>query len=118
MNCRLCKRKFFGRKDKQFCSIECKNEYHTKLRKATKEATISTDKILHRNRSIILEIMGKREKKKEILRETLVQKNFKFNYHTGSYRNALGKEYKIIYDFAWMEFSKGKVLIIRRESVG
>lgn len=118
LRCRLCKRTFRGRKDKKFCSIQCKNDYHTQLRKATKEATKSTDKILHRNRSIILEIMGNRSKKKEIPTEVLANKNFKFNYHTGTYENAKGKRYHIIYDFAWMEFSRGKVLIIRRDTIG
>lgn len=114
-HCRLCKTSFYGRKDKLFCSIQCKNEYHTRLRRATNEATKSTDKILHRNRSILLEIMGKQLQKKEIRREELINRNFKFNYHTGSYRNANGKEYKIVYDFAWMEFSDGEILIKRRK---
>jgi len=37
----------------------CKIYYHHQLRKVTKEATRHIDEILHRNRSIRLEIMGK-----------------------------------------------------------
>lgn len=113
-NCTLCKKEIVGRKDKRFCSINCKNEYHSRLRQATKEATIPIDKILHRNRSILLEIMGKNEKQKKVPRHILDQKKFNIRYMTGFFENAQGKRYHIVYDFAWMEFSDGEVLIKRR----
>jgi len=58
--------------------------------------------------------MGKNTNQKTISREVLDQKNFKFDYMTGYYENAQGKRYHIVYDFAWMAFKDGRILIVRR----
>jgi hypothetical protein len=38
MKCKICSKILVGRSDKLFCSLRCKNYYHTNLRKATKIA--------------------------------------------------------------------------------
>lgn len=110
----MCTSKLVGRSDKLFCSASCKAIYHKKLKAVTNTATQKVDSILHRNRSILLELMGKNIKQKQVAIDILVKKNFKFDYCTGIYENAQGKRYTIVYDFAWMKFSNGKILIIRR----
>ena len=112
--CRLCKKPFSGRSDKIFCTPVCKAIYHRKLNFATHLASFETDKILHRNRSILLEVMGKHKKQKLVESIVLERKKFRFNYMTGLYENVKGKRYHIVYDFSWMKFSNGKVLILRR----
>ena len=77
--CRMCKKQLVGRSDKMFCKIYCKNEYHFKLRAATTKASKNIDFILHRNRSILLELTGKNTFQKKIPRLILEKKNFKFN---------------------------------------
>jgi hypothetical protein len=115
-NCRLCKKEFSGRSDKIFCSIECKNDYHVRLRQATHKACIPIDRILHRNRSILLEIMGKNSSQKKVKKTILDKKKFNYSYCTGFHINKHNKTYRNIYDFAWMEFSDGEILIIRRST--
>ena len=110
----MCKTPLRGRSDKIFCSIYCKNEYHLKLRRATAKIVKETDKILHRNRSILLEILGKNKTQKKIDRLILEKKKFRFNYFTGTYVNRRGKTYHYVYDFAWMSFSDQEVLIVRK----
>ena len=112
--CKMCKSPFRGRSDKQYCSVACKSTYHYRLRQVTDSATYATDAILHRNRSILLEVMGKHSKQKTIESVVLEKKKFRFNFMTGYYENARGKRYHIVYDFAWMKFSDGRILIIRR----
>jgi len=112
--CRLCKKSFSGRIDKIFCSIACKNDYHVRLRRATAKATKSVDTILHRNRSILLELLGKRTKKLKTNRYELEKKNFHFNYITGYSINKKGKTYHHVYDFSFMTFSDETILIVRR----
>ena len=114
--CRLCKAPVKGRSDKIFCTLACKNEYHLRLRRATAKAVVETDKILHRNRSILLEVMGKNSTQKKIPKTTLDKKKFNPTYMTGFYINKQDKTYYLIYDFAWMEFSSGEVLIIRQSN--
>lgn len=115
MKCKVCLSEFTGRKDKIFCSIKCKNDYHVTLRSATKETAYPLDRILHRNRSILLEIMGPKASKKIVKRLELVRKKFQFKFLTHYNINHKGKTYHHIYDFAWMEFSDDEVLIIRQK---
>ncbi len=113
--CKICSTKIVGRKDKLFCSIRCKNYYHVNLRRVTKIATLKIDRILHRNRSILLEIMGKNTIQKKVNRILLEQKKFRFKYHTHSHINSKGKTYHWVYDFAWMSFSDDTILITRKK---
>jgi predicted nucleic acid-binding Zn ribbon protein len=114
--CKICSKQISGRIDKKFCSTKCKNYYHTNLRKVTAKAVIQIDVILHRNRSILLEILGKNKAQLKVERIILDQKKFNFKYHTHFQINSAGKTYYYVYDFAWMEFSDNEVLIVRRKS--
>lgn len=113
--CKMCNVPITGRSDKIFCSPNCKTEYHYKLRKATAKEVVEINKILARNRSILLEILGKNNKQKKIPRLMLDRKKFNFKYHTHLTRNIKGKLYFYCYDIAWMEFSDNEVLIIKRK---
>jgi hypothetical protein len=114
MKCKICKSALIGRKDKLFCSIKCKNQYHKKLRAVTKIAVKNIDIILHRNRSILLEVMGKKKIQLKVNRMILEKKKFRFKYHTHFHINSKNKMYHHLYDFAWMEFSDDEILIIRK----
>ena len=114
VKCKICSKLIIGRKGKLFCSLRCKNYYHTNLRRVTFEASQKIDEILHRNRSILLEVMGKNSTSKQIPRLVLEQKKFRFNYHTHSIVNKHGKTYHWVYDFAWMSFSDDTILIIKK----
>jgi hypothetical protein len=115
MKCKVCENIIIGRKGKIFCSLRCKNIYHLTLRAVTNEVAYPLDRILHRNRSILLEIMGPGLHKKKILRSELVKKHFQFRFMTHYDINSKGKMYHHIYDFSWMEFSDDEVLIIRQK---
>ena len=110
-NCKLCKSNFIGRTGKVFCSVKCKSEYSYKLKLATSIATGRIDKILHRNRSILLEILGKKRSNMKIDRAVLDKKKFHFNYITHNHINNQGKVVNYVYDFSWMIFSDQEVLI-------
>ncbi|MEO1438161.1 MAG: hypothetical protein AAFV80_21645, partial [Bacteroidota bacterium] len=112
--CKVCPKPVKGRTDKIFCSLTCKNYYHVNLRRVTNIATKDIDKILHRNRSILLEIMGKKIKRKMVHRSFLDQKKFNFDFQTGQYTNAQSKTYHLVYDFAWMPFHNATILITRQ----
>lgn len=112
--CKICKKPLKGRTDKVFCSKRCKNHYHVNLRRATAIATRDIDTMLHRNRSILLEIMGKHNVRIKTNRRVLEKKKFNFKYMTHYNVNKQGKTYHHVYDFAWMGFSDDEVLIVRR----
>ena len=97
-----------------YCSLECKNYYHTSLARVTKIASLEIDKILHRNRSILLELLGKHKMQIKLKRIILENKKFRFKYLTHFHINKNVKMYHHLYDIAWMEFSDDEILIIRR----
>ena len=111
---KICKSELKGRPDKKFCSPACKNFYHTKLRAVTKDAASQIDAILHRNRAILLEIVGKNGIQKKVLRIVLERKKFRFKYLTHFHINSKGKMFHYLYDLAWMEFSDDEILIVRK----
>ena len=112
--CKICKKNVIGRQGKLFCSSSCKNIYHKGLRNFVKQKTIQIDKILHRNRAILQEFLGKRKVQIKVKRIALSKKKFDFKYHTHFYINKSGKMYHNVYDLAWMEFSDDEVLILKR----
>ena len=113
--CKICKTKLKGRSDKIFCSIRCKSYYHQKLSSVTNDATQRIDKILHRNRSILLEIMGKNKHQIQIDKIVLDRKKLNYTYVTGYYLNSKNKIYNYVYDFAWMIFGTNKIHVYRRK---
>jgi len=114
--CKICSKILVGRSDKKFCSVRCKNYYHINLRKATSLVVKDINKVLHRNRSILLEILGKNKTQLKVARIVLEKKKFNFKYHTHYNINSRGKTYFHIYDMAWMCFSDDEVLIVRKRN--
>jgi len=114
--CLLCKSDFTGRADKIFCSIKCKNEYNIKLRHVTSRATRQIDNILHRNRSILLEVLGKNKIQLKISKRILDKKKFNYTYMTHYHINSRNKTVHYLYDISWMIFSDQEVLIKRIKS--
>jgi hypothetical protein len=113
--CKICSTQFAGRSDKKFCSVRCKNYYHVNLRRATDKAVKEIDTILHRNRSILLEIVGENVVQKKIDKLTLEKKKFNFFYKTHQTVDSAGKTYNYVYDLAWMEFSYNTILVVRKK---
>jgi len=111
--CKMCQSQISGSRDKIFCSVRCKSDYHEKLNKVTNLASASIDKMLHRNRSILLEIMGKNGTQKKIPKTVLDSKKFNFTYITHYHINSQNKFVNYVYDFSWMVFSDQDVLIKR-----
>jgi len=111
--CPICKNHIKGRSDKRFCSKSCKAFYYRKLTEANTKSTRRIDKILHRNRTILLELMGKHQKQLKISRLELDKKKFNFNFFTGRTVNKQSKAYIHIYDFRYMLFSDANVIIYK-----
>jgi len=112
--CKICSKLITGRQDKMFCSIRCKNYYHVNLRRVTNAEAIDIDRILHRNRSILLELMGRHKTQIKLDRIYLERKKFRFKYLTHFHINKRGKILHWVYDFAWMQFSDDDILIVRK----
>jgi len=103
-----------GRRSKIFCNNNCKAEYHYQLNKVNKIATQKIDSILHRNRAILLEIMGKNSNSKTVQKLELDHKKFNYSYVTAYHLNSRNKMINHVYDFSWVVFGSDKILINRK----
>ena len=72
------------------------------------------DKILHRSRAILQEILVKKKGQTKVNRIVLSKKNLHFKYHTHFHVNKSGKTYFFLYDIGYMEFSDDEILIVNR----
>ena len=113
--CKWCEAPVRGRRDKIFCSAECKAAYHYELKHQSKDAASNIDKILHRNRAILFEIMGELSTQRKTLKSELDQKKFNYSHITGYHINSKGKMVHHVYDFSYMIFSDQGVMIYRRK---
>jgi hypothetical protein len=113
--CLQCGRDMRGRSDKKFCSLNCKNLHHIETRQQIKNVVAETDAYLHRNRTILFTLMG--SSNKEIFDKLVLDRTgFRWEFHTGTYLNKEGKMYRIVYDFAWLDFSDQKILIVKKKN--
>lgn len=80
--CVVCEKKLVGRIDKVFCSLSCKNFYHTTFRKEKKTAGFVIDSILTRNYQIIAGLMPPGVCQIRISLLTLTKLGFDLQYTT------------------------------------
>jgi predicted nucleic acid-binding Zn ribbon protein len=81
-NCVVCQKLIYGRTDKVFCSIECKNHYHRVYKKEKKTVTFNIDAILTKNYQIIAGMMPPGVFKIKISKLDLERVGFLPNYYT------------------------------------
>ena len=99
--CPHCQSYFFGRTDKLFCSLACKNSFHNQNRKSDLAYTIDHD--LHHNRTVLQQLIPLEVKKATWSRKVLEKLGFKFELVTGFTRTSNGKIIRKVYEYTWGE---------------
>ena len=112
--CCVCDKKIFGRSDKVFCDIHCKNKYHAEMRKHTKTASAETTKILNKNYAILCVLLGENCKRFKVKKLHLETHGFNFQTISGLEKTTLGQKMKI-YEFSWY-YSKDDNIVVLRDS--
>jgi len=111
--CLHCEKPFFGRSDKQFCSVACKNAYHNLERRQTIEYRVDTE--LHRNRAILQKLMPTDSPALAWPRELLEQHGFRFDLCTGMRPGPGSGTIHVVYDFEWHDAGDRQVIVLRVE---
>lgn len=112
-NCKACNAAIVGRTDKLFCSSTCKSSFHKLLTKESTETIIKIDKVLHRNRSILLQLLGSNNLSRIVPRQWLDERKFKASFMTAYHFNTQNQLVHFVYDVSWMRASDQEVLIER-----
>jgi hypothetical protein len=91
------------------------NAYNNNVRKRSRTEVQEVIDYLLRNREILATLMGN-SVKETFDRLLLTRAGFRWEYCTGIYLNKEQKMYRLVFDYAWMEFSDQKILVVRKKT--
>ncbi len=115
--CCVCDKKLFGRSDKVFCDIQCKNKYHSDIRKNAKNTISNNIKILKKNYVILCSLLGENCHQFEIKKLKLKELNFDFSIITGIDKSSLGikpEDFKLeVFEFKWYQTENDTIVVTR-----
>ncbi len=107
-----------GRSDKKFCSVGCKNKFHHPSKNLKGDHIKTVNNFLYQNFQIMESVFRDEKKNKLMVPRILLDKmGFHYAYSTGCYMNNQKKMYRYIYNYAWMEFSDQRLMLIRSEKI-
>lgn len=107
--CLKCQQVFFGRSDKRFCSVACKNAYHNAKRK--NDLVHQVDASLHRNRFTLERLFSDNQGPKVLSKEILKDQGFLFEYATQIEVTPEGELIRVVYDYSWKQISDHEILV-------
>lgn len=108
--CVICDTPLFGRSDKRFCSVKCKNNYHAEIRRTTNAFAKDTFKQLLRNHRILSELIGPEKKDFEINLMSLKRKGFDPQSITG-FKLRSAEIVFSLFNFSWT-FTAGQTIAV------
>lgn len=111
-DCPVCKKSFFGRSDKLFCSTECKNNFHNSQRR--NGIVNATNHLLYQNRLILQQLVHGQSEKEILERVVLERLGFKFDLFTGVIPSNSYPLVKKVYEFTLVEMPNGNVIVERQ----
>jgi len=112
--CLECSQRLVGRKDKKFCTSECRSTYNNRLNGASTNLIRRVNAILRKNRRILKELNPKGKTK--IKRQKLALEGFNFDYFTNIYETKGGKQYFFCYDQGYIKLEKDLLALVERET--
>lgn len=112
--CPECGEKILGREDKKFCSDYCRNSFHNKINKDSKNLIRTINNRLRKNHRI-LESFPLKENKTTTTKFKLSDKGFDFENFTSIYTTKKGTIYYFVYDLGYLPLENDLYMIVKRE---
>jgi predicted nucleic acid-binding Zn ribbon protein len=112
--CLECKEPIRGRTDKKFCSDYCRNAYHNKRNKDSKNLIRNINNRLRKNYRI-LDSFPLKDGKTRTSRNSLIDKGFDFDYITSLYTTKKGSTYFFVYDLGYLPLDNDYFMIVKRD---
>ena len=107
--CLECSTEIMGRVDKKFCSDYCRNAYHNKVNKDSKNLIRNINNRLRKNYRV-LDSYQLKEGKTRTTRTRLLDKGFDFDFITNLYTTKKGTSYYFVYDLPSTQFQINPLL--------
>lgn len=113
--CCVCEKTLYGRSDKVFCDITCKNKYHASVRKHVKTVRKETIKILTKNYNILAYLKGKDSERFMVKKLELQRMGFNFDVISGLETNKFGIRMNV-FEFSWYYSKNQNITVFRDKS--
>lgn len=110
--CCVCDKKLYGRSDKVFCDIHCKNKYHQDIRKHSKSAAVNTVKTLQKNYIILCNLLGTKCDRYIIKKLKLQEMGFNFEIVSGMSKNPYGLKMDV-FELSWYYTSNNNIVVMQ-----
>lgn len=114
--CPNCKEEFEGRRNKKFCTVVCKNQYHNEEYRNSNHIVISLNKKLHKNR-VILKDLFKIYKSSAIPMSVLEANGFNLRFHTHLIDSPSGESYTMVYEVGYKTTLDNQIHIVEFDEV-
>lgn len=109
--CPVCDHPFQGRRDKRFCSDQCRATFNNEKKRETEQVMQSINSILRKNRRILKSLNPRGSSKVRV--RYLKDQGFDFRYFTTYYvTSRSGVVYFFCYEFGYTRIEKEKLLIV------
>ena len=115
--CQSCAQVLYGRLDKKFCDDGCRNNFNNQQNSIQNKEIRIINRVLKRNRVILLAILSVGEKPTKVDREYLLLEGFNFRYMTHQEAGPAGQSYQICYDVGLISLKNREYQIVRAEDV-
>ena len=112
--CEECGNEIMGRVDKKFCSDYCRNAFHNKVNKDSKNLIRNINNRLRKNYRI-LDSFPLKEGKTRTSRTRLLDKGFDFDHITSLYTTKKGTVYYFVYDLGYLPLEKEYYMIVKKD---
>ena len=110
-HCPVCDKLLLGRTDKKFCSDTCRFTYHNQSKRSKKDYQKKVNAILAVNRDCLACLCP--SGKERVPKAALMERNFRFGYHTGQYVTQQGRTYYYCYDYGYCVLDEHTVLVVK-----
>jgi hypothetical protein len=114
-NCLSCGKPVRGRSDKKFCDDLCRNWYNNQQKSSDAACIRTINGYLKKNRNVLEEILGTHEDTGRATPQLLMERGFRFQYHTHTYTNKKGDTYHFCYEYGYLQLDSGRLLIVKRK---
>ncbi len=115
--CQCCAQVLYGRLDKKFCDDGCRNNYNNQQNSVQNKEIRIINRVLKRNRAILLKLLELGNKPTKIDREFLLLEGFNFRYMTQQGISPDGQTYQICYDVGLISKQNMEYLIVLAKDV-
>jgi predicted nucleic acid-binding Zn ribbon protein len=112
--CMECGDPIRGRADKKFCADYCRNAFHNKRNRDSKNLVRNINNRLRRNYRI-LDSFAPKQSKARVAKNLLLDRGFHFDHITSLYTTKKGQTYFFVYDLGYLPLENNYYIIVKKD---